>query len=693
VTVDEVDHLPAGISYWQTGSFAMAHHNPPLVKLVAALPALTAAPAIDYSKSWEEGRRRGLPPSPYAFGADFMYANAARYHDIYFRARLAAVGLSLLAGGFVFLWGRELFGNAAGLLGLAMWTFCPNAIAHGGLATIDMGATAVGFVATYGFWRYLQRPGRARAAIAGALLGLAQLSKFTSLPLYALWLASWVGWCMLRRGRTPDGDPAATARAATLRASALHGAAMVAISVGLINTGYLFEASFSPLGRFPFLSQSLTRSRPAGAPAADAPPGHPWRSVLLARQNRFAGTWLESLPVPLPRPYVVGFDEIKHEGETMSGWYPAYLRGELRNRGWWWYYSYALLVKVPPGTWLITLTALAVPIAQRGPRRAGASGRAADVLVLLLPAVGTLAAMSFLTDLNLGLRYVFALFPYWFVLASYAARWLEAGRIVALAVLVPLAWNVVECAAVSHPHHLAYFSPVAGGRARGHEHLLDSNVDWGQDLLGLARWLREHRPGERIGLAYFGGLDPSVPKASGEGFEFRLAPPLRLADLELIGSAPDGTVARLRERKLGELAGGGPPDSRTDPADLARRFSARALWDDPASRSEIAAGLDLRDGPRPGLHAISVNFLHGLPFRFRDHEGNLWNLASRPGGQRADPYAHFRELRPIALIGGSIAVYDVSVEEAERLRQEHGLPPLDSARRGAKPADPDPATR
>ena len=41
-TIDEVNHLPAGITYWRTGSFKLYHHNPPLVKLIAALPVLGA---------------------------------------------------------------------------------------------------------------------------------------------------------------------------------------------------------------------------------------------------------------------------------------------------------------------------------------------------------------------------------------------------------------------------------------------------------------------------------------------------------------------------------------------------------------------------------------------------------------------------------------------------------------------------
>ena len=46
-TVDEVVHLPAGITYWEKGTFRLYHQNPPLVKLVAALPVLWASPIME----------------------------------------------------------------------------------------------------------------------------------------------------------------------------------------------------------------------------------------------------------------------------------------------------------------------------------------------------------------------------------------------------------------------------------------------------------------------------------------------------------------------------------------------------------------------------------------------------------------------------------------------------------------------
>ena len=40
-----------------------------------------------------------------------------------------------------------------------------------------------------------------------------------------------------------------------------------------------------------------------------------------------------------------------------------------------------------------------------------------------------------------------------------------------------------------HPNYLAYFNEAAGGPAQGWRWLVDSNVDWGQELPGLKRYM------------------------------------------------------------------------------------------------------------------------------------------------------------------------------------------------------------
>src|SRR5262249_51449032 len=152
-------------------------------------------------------------------------------------------------------------------------------------------------------------------------------------------------------------------------------------------------------------------------------------SAWQFRVNRFRGTWLDRFPAPLPQHYLLGFDEQKLESEGIperfvkavrtgteavdqarlvpedsSGQraaYSVYLNGELRDTGWWYYYLLCLVYKVPEGTWLLVLLSLAVLALSK---RTKAEWH--DELSLATVPLAILLSMSFLTDINLGLRYV-----------------------------------------------------------------------------------------------------------------------------------------------------------------------------------------------------------------------------------------------------------------------------------------------
>ena len=580
----------------------------------------------------------------------------------------------------------------------------------------------------------------------GVLLGLAQLTKFSLLLFYPLWTVIWLAWIALSEVARPARKPGFSKKAGVLspfrvlasgwlanrsgliRRGAAQLVVMILTSVLVINLGYGFEGTGTRLGDYEFISGTLTRPRPLGL-ATGVDQSHPWASLLAKRQNRFRNTWLEALPVPLPKHYLAGFDEQKLESEGVEGQgYPVYLCGQLRRTGWWWYYLFALGVKVPLGTWLLTAVAVwvawrggAVPAGQRNPvfsekprfwSRArnwirskrlpddsaqvpGASSNLRDELVLLAPPLALLMMMSLVTDIDLGLRYVLPGFPFWFVAisrvgsiltpraktgsaslvaaqraakdSSYvpvpivsqprSARWIAA--IVALALL----WNLAACR--YHPHHLAYFNELVGGPDSGGRYLIDSNLDWGQDLVGLAQWLRENHPGESVGLAYFGNVDPSILSWDAEPLEFSL-PPLRgLDDIILVAIGREGQLQELRQRRFEELLAEG-----FDPQTARSQVSLAGLWNESPTREQIIQLLDLRDGAQPGLYAISANFVFGLPFRLRDHDGNLWHA-------RENAYGYFRKLEPVHRVGYSIFVYEVSLEQANRLRHETGLPPVE----------------
>ena len=101
-TFDEPAHLTAGISHWQFGNFQLYQVNPPLVRMVAALPVI----AVGVSTDWASFRvGPGLRPV-HGMGNDLLAANGTRSFVLFMLARWACIPFSLIGVITCFLWGR-----------------------------------------------------------------------------------------------------------------------------------------------------------------------------------------------------------------------------------------------------------------------------------------------------------------------------------------------------------------------------------------------------------------------------------------------------------------------------------------------------------------------------------------------------------------------------------------------------------
>ena len=453
--------------------------------------------------------------------------NAERYFELFQLARLTMPLFSVIGGIVVFAWSRRNYGRWGGLLSLSLWVFCPNVLAHSRLITSDMGSTALGVAATFVFWRYVQKPSWRGAIAAGVLLGLAQLTKFSMLLLYAVWPFFWFMQIVLICPRTDW--------FARGRRGVLQGIAIVAISFLTIDVGYLFEGVGIPLGRFEFGSRTLTTRVTPGMVRPDNP--NPLFDVAWKfRINRFRNTWLANVPCPLPEHYVVGFDEqkIETEGipfrwsaavgadksaralassgatgpearadnvasilslpearETIEG-YPVYLNGDSRRSGWWYYYALSLLYKVPEGTWLLILLSLvAGTVTIRSP------AAIVDEAVLWTVPLVVLFTMSFLTDINIGLRYVLPILPYVFIAVGKAVPWVlsmrGAWKWATGAIAAGSLGLTVGATATIHPHYLPYFNWASGGPDRAPQRGWSTQ----QSRLGARSWLAFRNGGRK----------------------------------------------------------------------------------------------------------------------------------------------------------------------------------------------------
>lgn len=399
-TMLEPGFLVAGLSHWEFGRFEIFRVNPPLVRMVAALPVMAAGYEMDWGGFYDSPTSR----AEFSMGADFIKSNGERSIWLFTIARWACIPFSLIGGLFCFFWSRELWNsNLAGLITLTLWCFEPNILAHGELITTDCAATSFGVGAGYLFWRWLKQPTWGRASAAGVLLGLAQLTKTTWVTLFGLWPLLWLFWLASgRHGVVNDSQSGSAPRGWKSQFTQLAGILLLGLYV--LNLGYGFDGVFTRLKEYTFASTSFTGLEQAGDPG-----------------NRFADSWIGSLPMPVPRQYLRGIDLQKKDFESFGQ--PSYLRGEWKQGGWWYYYIYGLAVKTPHGSQMMLLLAMITLFTFRRRSPTGEITTWADLVVLLTPAVLVLVLVSSQLEFNHHLRYVLPVLGFAYTLAGVTAWW------------------------------------------------------------------------------------------------------------------------------------------------------------------------------------------------------------------------------------------------------------------------------
>ncbi len=389
--------------------------------------------------------------------------------------RLLAAGramvslLGVLLGILLFCWARELFGFGVAAAVLLLYLLEPNLMAHAQLVTSDFAVTCFLFAAVYGLYRLVRRPTwLAGLGFVGAT-GLAAVSKFSA-PILALLAVLLLA---TRALRDETWGTARTRARRLLFASGLLAAAF-AISWSAIWAAYDFRYQAAP-NPVAVVRLDLDASVRAQLPWVAAAVGWSERHRLLP--NAFAQGFL--------------YGRLRAEGRA------AYLLGERSLEGFRLYFPVAILAKTPLAL-LLPLGAGAILLLGRH-RPGGATS-----LHLLLPVALFLGA-AMASNLNIGLRHVLPIYPFFLLIAGSAFA-AAARRARALPIVLLLVLAAVESIAI-RPDYLAFFNVLSGGPERGDAILVDSNLDWGQDLPGLAAWMRDNGV-EHVNLSYFGTADP-----------------------------------------------------------------------------------------------------------------------------------------------------------------------------------------
>jgi hypothetical protein len=461
VTFDENFHVPAGYQLVTRGDLTVSAVNPPLVKALFGLAVRAAGarpPAVAAGEAHDQ----------MAVGLAFMRANADRYHRVFAAARGVTLLLSLALALLIWRFARRLGGVAGGLLSLGLYATAPEALAHGGVATMDVATALVWLLAVWALWGFARSGRWSWWAVLGAAVALGSLVRFSALLLAPVMLGLAIVATATGRARRP-------------RRLWLGLALLVPVAWLALQAGYLGHTSLRPLAHWELES----------------------RPLLWLKAHRPA------LRLPLPDDWLRGLDhQIKH---SEPGSLATYLFGRITSGSLWYYFPVALALKWPVGFMGMILARAWVSLRRRGPARV----RRADPWLLAPPAF-LLATAMLSGGLNAGVRYMLPVLPFmavWCAGAMGQPAQGRGGRRPAGGFDALLVWTLALAqpleAARSLPYPLAFFNVFAGGPGRGERLLNDSNVDWGQGLIALRDELHRRGVG-RVHLAYHGTTDPAI---------------------------------------------------------------------------------------------------------------------------------------------------------------------------------------
>ncbi len=472
---DESAHIPAGLYHLETGRMDAYRVNPPLPRMLAALPLLIDHPKMEwFSLTAPQARNE------YAFAQNWIHENL---EDVPRQLRLARAVMILffaLGAWTIYKWTFELYGRQAAWLALALWSLSPEVITYSATVAPDLPAAATGLFACYWFWKWLVGGKNEIPWEVSFGLALATLSKFSWLFLFVLFPALTLMHDLLKRSVSDESKSTLPWRFASQRFGKLTIALMCTVLI--INLIYGFEGTGRRLGDFEFLSTELGGEHES----------------RFETGNRYRGTVLGMMPMPLPCEVLQGLDYLRWEFE---GGYPCYLQGEWKARGWWYFYLVAMAVKFPIGYFVLMVIGSGAMIS-RFMSRQSVHGE------WLIPLVGVLfiTQVSSQTGFTHHLRYVLPAFGFLYILAARSVTILPR-RIAAITVVICLSGTVFYHATHFGLAH-AHFNWLAGGPENGWRHLSLSNLDWGQSTYRMADWARTHpekRPLTVVFVSELGG--------------------------------------------------------------------------------------------------------------------------------------------------------------------------------------------
>ena len=480
VTIDEVAHIAAGVSYLQKLDLRLNEEHPPLPKVLAALPLVLRGTHADYSHiSWTASEKFfHAYAGQWVFGEWLLTKWNSPFTTLAW-ARLPMLLLTLVLGWVLYAYARRLGGTWGGLLCLSVYVSTPAFLTFGPLVHTDMAVTLFSLLTLWRLAETWQNPIRKNAVLFGLSLAGALLSKFTSGILFF----AFVALALSTRWRALAGQPIAKPESRAWRRLrwrvTIQGILWAALVV------YIFYFIFS-------LNQTTDALYRLGHGSAAVP----LRRLLMP-------PWL----------YLRGVLMV-----LLTGSRPTFLLGHAYPHGVWFYFPVLLALKSSPGFLGLLVLALALALWQKQRDEATApvvpAGLTTHWRVLWISLV-VFTGFCLLSRLDISIRHFSVPLVLLILLLAPLPRLVERLRRsvptagwLAGAMAGVLTLSCLFTALHAYPYYFPYINAFGLGHP-AYALVNDSNLDWNQSLPEVKRFADQHAL-QKVDLDEWGFNDPTL---------------------------------------------------------------------------------------------------------------------------------------------------------------------------------------
>ena len=497
--VDEDPHIGAGYSYIAGNTYQFNPEHPPLAKDLAGLALIPLGINSQFLANYNTAHP-GIVNDQWNFGRMFIYHSGVNPITLIHLAKLPQILFFIFSGWLIYLWTRRTYNPRAALLAVFLFAFCPTIIAHSRFVTTDVPALFGVLLASYFFLKYLREQSISNFWLASITFGVALLTKFSAfllIPYFLLLAFAWA-WTQHHEYFKP-----------IVRLVAKTILIMLVGFVIIVGPVYQYHVSNYPPVQQKNDTQTILKYYPI---------------------STFSNTIIWASDKPVLRAYAQWGLGMAMVFQRAQGGNRTYFLGQLSSKSFKAYFPVVYTLKEPIPFLILLLGAIWLGFKSWRKHRDKFKNKIRDhfpALAMLLW-IFIYVATSINANLNIGIRHLIPIYGFVFILVagqieelSQKAKAISKKTFITFCLLLftLLGWYLAEFASV-YPYYLTYFNEFArirpswasdeqaGWTPGGHNYVVDSNLDWGQDLWRLGDYVKENNI-QKIYLDYFGWAEQS----------------------------------------------------------------------------------------------------------------------------------------------------------------------------------------